>query len=506
MSKTIPSYLRIHRGPRSQQRRRLAANINASDQFWHAYTAATGWQVDSRRSRKAGSLEVAPATIDPMASSDQLAAEPAVSRSNAKDLADAAIRLTSQLEQARTSLRYQEAELATRSAILPSNDDRAALAERFEEILRDAMTACGCDSAAMYLLDDDTRYLATRAVLNLPSDRLGQPPRELRLARADLEAFVTGEVTIENVTADEPDSWNCPEKAAAAICISINDSDLPIGTLWLYSAETRAFSPAEKAAGRLAAGQLAAEVSRAAFSSDEAQQSTRKQALLDVSQWQLRMMPNASALAERYQADGMIESSRDWAIGWHHWDVLPDGSLILAVAEAHDPSLSGAMAAAVARAALTSHTGYRHTPRQLLQRIGDTLWQTNSGDQLMSLLYARVQPESGEGEVAVAGDIKALIASRFGYRAASDGTSEPLGSHIDGRCGVETFHLAAGEILFAYGQGFEVDAGGQQRIGEHLRDAAKQNDRSPLAAMRRRLAEVPLSRERGAATLIRSQA
>ncbi len=116
------------------------------------------------------------------------------------------------------------------------------------------------------------------------------------------------------------------------------------------------------------------------------------------------------------------------------------------------------MSAAIARAALAAHTGYRHTSAQLIQCISDTLWQTSTAEQLMSLLYARVDPESGEGEIVSAGSINAMIASRYGFRPMLDGSSDPLNTHIDARAAVKSFRLLKGETLMAYTAGFGAAA------------------------------------------------
>lgn len=504
VSKTIPNYLRIHRGPRRAANATSLATSDGLQQFWQAYTEVTGWRVDSRRARGGNDLTLLPAVlIDGMSVAEDLEAVPTVSRSSAAKLARAATVLAKQLKSSQEVIRRQEAELAARAAVVAGDEGRADLAGRLESILRDAASACRCDAAAMYLLDDDTRHLTTRAVFGLPDDRLGAIPRELRGSRGDLEALVQDVVLIDDAAAGGIDTWEFPEPFAAGVCASINEGDLPIGTLWLFSRTPQAFAEPERAAARMAASHLASELGRAAAAPPSLDTNTPRDSIRDAAQWQHRTLPVASELAPGWTADGMIESNQDWAIGWHTWDVLPDGSLVFAIAEAVDHSLAGAMTAAVARAALTAHCGYRHTPKQLVQRIGDTLWQSNSGDQLISLLYARIDPETGDGQMATAGKIQAMIGSRYGYRPLADGQGEPVGIHIDTRPAVETFRLSAGEVLLAYGQGFKADGGSQQLLGETVRSAMRLNNQSPLAAIRRALADRPLRNERGAAAIIR---
>ena len=505
MSPTHPTYLRIRRGPKRIAPARAAVGRDAVDGFWQAYTDATGWRVDRNSVRRDASLRLLPAvTHDGLDSADDSQATPSVSQTSAARLARAATRLASQLRQSQQTMRRQNAELAARAALIAGDDRRGALADRLEQILARAATACQCDSAALYLLDDDTRYLITRSVHGLSDDRISAPPRSLRDSRGDLEALVQGVVAIDQP--DSLDTWNCPEPCGAAICVTVQENGLPIGTLWLFRDQHRAFGEPELAAARLTAERLADTLARAATDPAEADHRQVRTALRDLAAWQHRALPLGSRLAEHWRADGMIESPSQWTSGWHRWDVLPDGTLVLAVAEAVDTGASSALVATVAHAALTAHTGYRHTPSQLMQRVNDTLWQTNSGDQLLSLLYARLDPDSGEAQVAAAGSISAMIASRRGYRPLVSGSSEPLGSHIDGHCVTETFRLAAGETLLAYGPGFSDSGITQMSLGTWLQQALQSDDASPLAALRRAAANRPLVSERGAAVLSRNAA
>jgi hypothetical protein len=199
----------------------------------------------------------------------------------------------------------------------------------------------------------------------------------------------------------------------------------------------------------------------------------------------------------------MIESPQAWATGWHAWDVLPDGSLMLAIAEAVDSSIKGAMSATIARAAMTSHIGYRHSPSQLLQRVNDTLWQTNTCEQLISLLYMRVDPETGEGQFAAAGAIAAMIGSRYGYRPLVDGMAKPLCSDFRASFVSDSFRMMPGEMMLAYGPGVAASGASQNLLGDSVRSAMQAGSVSPLASIRRTLAASPLEFERGAAALTR---
>ena len=172
----IPSYLRVHRGPDSFEVATTAAPVDALQEFWRAYTAATGWRINKRHKGADQSPELLSA-VNTQCDEDSL---PPVSRTDAIKLAEVSLDVFDRLDSARDALRRQEAELAARATMLTAATDQMRLADRLEATLCDAVAACDCDAAAMFLLDDDTEYLKARAVFGLPPGRLEQSPRALR--------------------------------------------------------------------------------------------------------------------------------------------------------------------------------------------------------------------------------------------------------------------------------------------------------------------------------------
>ena len=502
VTKTIPSYLRIHRDVERPSDSNSQPNPTDSlTKFWNAYTDATGWRIDSRATRLQSKMELLPTVSHEAAESEGGALDLGISKIAAARLAESAAEIAKELCQTRDAIKRQQAELASHATSIGSQFDAASIACQIENALCNAVGGSECQAAAMYVLDDETQYLNTRAVYGLPSQRLAEASRELRGSRGDLEALVGDVIAIENASAGPIDTWNCPEDFDSALCVALKVDDVPIGTMWLFRDHVGEFTEAQKAVARLAASQLTLLLRRP--EAEHLVQGKSESPIQDIATWQFESLPVGSSLADGWCVDGMIESGQPWATGWHHWDVLPDGTMMLAIAEAVDKSAKGAMHAAIARAAVAAHTGYRHTPKQLMQRVGDTLWQTSTGEQLVSLLYAIVDPETGDGEFASAGTIESIISSRYGYRPLADGKTEPLNTHIDARCVSDAFRLQTGETVLAYTDGFGFQGITQSSLGNHLRSAMEAQDKSPLAFIRRQLAETPVVQERGALTLYR---
>ncbi|NNE00134.1 MAG: SpoIIE family protein phosphatase [Pirellulaceae bacterium] len=502
MTKTIPNYLRVHRGPGLSAPVETKRSHETVENFWQAYTDVTGWRVDEGSPQKKAKCKLLPAVgMDLMSGMEQHQETPTVAKSSAQRLAESAASLAAQLEETRQTLRQQSAELSARAAIVNENA-RGELATSVEASLQNAAAACQCDSAAMYLLDNDTQFLTIRSTYALPPTRMSAPQRELRGSRGDLEAMIQGVVVMNDLNATLGETYCSPEPAGSAICAAIMNAGVPIGTLWLYADEPSDFQESQIAAAKLAASELALRLQCAATSGTPKSKPDHD-ATSQLATWQFAGLPIGTQLAPGWRVDGMIESPRSWATGWHTWDVLPDGTLMLAIAEADDHTIAGAMTATVARAALTAHTGYRHSPQQLLQRVSDTLWQSSTMDQLTSLLYARIDPETGEGELAAAGSMTAMIASRYGYRPLIEGNQIPLASRIDMKASASTFRMMAGEVFLSHSRGLASDGISQMLLGNHLSEAMRNSDSCPLASIRRSLTEIPMKHERGAVTILR---
>ncbi len=525
VTKTIPSYLRLHSGPVDEPSQNAIAGrdfvIDTVSQFWKAYTDATGWRVDrpggidslasKSRSITAGAgFGLMPAVLpafdgDLIGDSETQASGPTVTRDAAQRLAAAAAELAQSLEQSQAKIRDHEAEMAATSTPTGSASGPSRLVERLERTLRIAVEATRCDAAGLYLLDDDTSLLKLRASYGLAPSRLFDPARPLRGSRGDLESLVQDVVLIPDLDGAMAETWCSPEPMASAIVVRVEEDDLPIGTLWLWTQLPCEFDERAAAAAKLASINIATELARGQMVRERRKWSLASTSIRTASQWQLRQLPPAMELAPGYLVDGWTESPLPWARSWHTWDVLPDGTIAVAMAEAAERQLDAALIGATARAAFSAHSNYRHGVGDMLSRINDSLWQTNTGDQLVSMIYARVDPDNGEGEMAYSGSIQAIIASRRGFRPLYGGDLEPLASRVDFRPQTIAFRLQPGEVLIGVTASVLDSVLGisQAQWAGATRDALGKPGTPILATIRRALASQPLEDERGGVMLLR---
>lgn len=137
----------------------------------------------------------------------------------------------------RDELALREGELAALvvddpAAVAP----KTSVAARLRDILRSGACAIGgFSAAALYLLDEKTSSLKTRAVWGLPDDRYLDPPRPLRGARAEVEALMGSAVTLNDDYLAEV--WKAPESFACSVCIPVVSETTILGVAWFFADE-----------------------------------------------------------------------------------------------------------------------------------------------------------------------------------------------------------------------------------------------------------------------------
>lgn len=517
MTRQFPSYLRLHTAEESVRKPRQNIQLECANDFWRTFASATGWVMERAGSSSTIQLK-STVGVSTLLSADDMDEIPTISHDAALELANTAFRLTEQLAKAEELIRQQEARLAAYEAsafatdglqtselsilgdvqtikhpgsseVRTQNADRP-LADRINEILRSGITVVGASAAGLYTLDDSTSELKLRAAVGLPASRLTEPARSLNSSLADLEALAGGVVTLEDC--DLLPAWESPEAFGAAVCMAVEVSGNPVGTLWFWFEQPQQFSQSTKSAVSLTANLVASELTKDTLARRSTKATRAVRPLKSAAAWQQRQQPLHKSPAQGWSLSGWVESPLALASSWYYWDVLPDGMLALVLAEAHGQGYESAMIAATARSAWQAHCGYRHDPAQMLRRISDTLWQTNSGDQLLSCFYAQINPETGEGSMAGAGVISGIIMGRFGFRPLVE-DSQPIGANIDIRPRLQHLQLEHAESLFAYTPGLVDRMNGepaatfltQHRLAEILRSAGKNDVASDLAAVRK---------------------
>lgn len=469
-----------------------------------AFEQATGWQLRCEHGPAAPG-EVWSTTVATFGQQREtrlvLAGSPADAEQTAaldvhraRPLALAVGGLLGELNRLRYAVFEREAELAAGVPVSIRPDEEPHLAERLEAVIKSGAEAVGGQAAGLYLLDEQTSHLKLRAAWNLPQERLLSEPRPLRGAVADLEALVGHAVVLED-TSLLP-HWRCPEPFPSAVCVPVSSPTTPLGTLWVFSEKGRDFSPHETNLIEIIAGRLAADLEREMLLAAGVQSKQDDRQLDAAARWLAGRLPSVAPLIEGYEVAGWTRPAREIGGTFHDWSVLPDGRLALAVGDAAGQLAEAGLGAASLHAALKAHAGYRHGAAEMLSRVNDTLYAASPGDQRAGLGYALLDPDRGQLELALAGNVVGFVVGS-GQRAIAHSKYPLIGESPEVAYRSEQVVLKPGEAILLLSSGAAAISssgtrlsGAAEKIAAQLRqslaNAEQRADQSVLVLARRK--------------------
>ena len=454
----------------------LALSIAQLGPLLGAFEQATGWELRYEQS-PAGLGEVWSTTVDgcgqphgrlviwpPHHDENGSKSPRSIDLSQARPLALALGGLLSEINRLRHAVWQREAELAAGVPVAPRQDGEPHLADRLEAVLKGGAEALGCVAAGLYLLDEATSELKLRACWGLARERLMVPARPLRGAMADLEALVGHAVVLED-TSVLP-HWKCPEDFPAAVCVPVSSPSIPLGTLWVFSDQSRDFTPQETNLLEIIAGRLAADLEREMLLAATGKARQHEQQFAIAARWQSDRLPNVAPLIEGYEIAGWTRQAGEIGGDFYDWAVLPDGRLSLAVGDADGALLGSALCSTTLHTAVKAHAAYRHSAGELAARVNESLASASCGDQRASLAYALIEPDDGRLELALAGETAALVVGTENRLVVTTDVP-PLGELPEIPCNQDQMTLQPGEALILISGGVRraVDGAGL-RIGE----------------------------------------
>lgn len=458
MSKAKPNHLKLHVEELPQPGVPQRAAFRTLPALSAALGRATGWTLsylaEPAPQRDPGLLWSAP--VEPGVGTspghlrlDRVAADPAddtpaVAPEIAIELATSLAALYEQLLDAERHVWHREAELAAGVPVLPHHEEEQHLAARLESLLAGVVQALQVDAAGLYLLDEDTKQLKLRSVVGLPRERLTAPPRPLADALADLEALLGHAVVLEDT--EWYPHWNVPEAFAAAVCVPVSTPTIPLGTLWLFSSQTRDFSERETNIIEIVAGRVAAELEREMLLSAGVEDARLKRQLAAAERMQQHQLPRIAPLLDDWDLAAWNRQASSLGGDFYDWFPVTSQRLAVVVGDAQDQGVSAALCASGLRSAVRAHAEYLSEPDELLARANRSLWISSPGDQTADLACALVDVPSGTVRCGTAGDLVLMHLSPGHWQPLAE-PSLPLGNDPDAGYAARELQLAPGEVL-----------------------------------------------------------
>jgi sigma-B regulation protein RsbU (phosphoserine phosphatase) len=230
----------------------------------------------------------------------------------------------------------------------------------------------------------------------------------------------------------------------------------------------RDFSDEQTNLVEIVAGRIAADLEREMLIATGTELKQLDKEINRAARWQHDRLPSVVPLIDQLDIAGWTEQAEGIGGDFHDWSVLPDSRLAIAVADAHGKLVEAGLNAASLHASLKSHAGYRHDAVQMLQRMNDTLWTASAGDQYASLAYGILHPDSTAVELALAGQVAAILVQEGKHQILTTDLS-PLGVNPDLRYRPLNFHLEPDDFLLLVSTGVRSAV---DEAGLHIGEAA----------------------------------
>lgn len=350
-------------------------------------------------------------------------------------LAEEVSKLLREIARLQRTLWEREAELATGVPVVAEPLDKRNWARnwayRLQAVLRAGVEAVGADAAELYLLDDATTCLKLRSVWGLPIQKLAEPARALRGALADLEALLGHAVVLDDVA--RMPHWQVPESGfGAAVCVPVSTESTLLGTLWVFSKESRDFTPQQTNILEVIAGRIATELEREVLLAEAAAAQPWKEHLYQLERWHEEQPGWVVPCWEGWDI-GLWKESHE--AGWgelFQWFPWGDQWMGLAIGRVQEQGLRAVLEAVRVRSALQAHRSSTLQPHRLLQQTHQTLWASSVGDYRTSVWLGRLARQTGPHTAdsqliyASAGRMGLLLLTSKGWKSLSE-KSMPLG-------------------------------------------------------------------------------
>ena len=380
------------------------------------------------------------------------------------------------------ALWLREAELAAGVPVIAGPNESEHLAVRLQAVLKSGAESVDCPAAGLYLLDEATTSLKLRSSFGMPRERLSEPARPLQGALADLEAMLGHAVVLTDL--DRQTHWNPPEDFPAAVCVPVCTPTTILGTLWVFSNETRNFTDRETNLIEVIAGRIASDLERENLLREGADSTQWKKELSAVQRLQRNQLPTIAPLLEAWDVAGWTDQAGTVGGDFFDWFALPDGLLAVAVGDVMANGMEAAFGANTVKAATRAHGQYHRSADALLKAVNLTLWTGASGDQFAQMFYGLVETATGMVRYSCAGSPSVLRLSAGAYESFTE-TLPQLGESPESDYSESTCLLTPGNSLAILSEGVRKAAGsnGNAQSETQIAEILAQHQDAPASTL-----------------------
>ena len=469
MPDLIPPYLKLHTVDHDQQ---VESNLPGFFEISTAFESITGWTLAyheteaSHRARQSAHDRSQP--ISGRLAVDDLSEKTTrrQQRGDAEELVEAFNHVVCELDRQREHNWKLNAELATAIPVVHRND--GTLAKLLNSLLLTAADALNCSQAALYILDDATAYLTQRCAVGFDAVDMLQEPRQLSSAKADLEALIGHAVTVKD--AEQLQHWNVPQRCRSAVCIPVSSSTTPLGTLWVFSPETRDFSADETNILEIVAGRIAAELEKEAVLRQIQSGGENGIDLGQLREFLAARIPNVKPPIDEIDIDARIVDAESNIGSFYDWTICQDGRIAFCCGRGAGKPLRAVGVATILQTAFRAHCGDAISAERLFDQIFETTQAVGPGEYPATLMCGMIDPTNGTCEIAALDFESLVLIDRYGRTVQRLVPNTPF----SGEYGVAScfqFELGERQTLFVADERAARYEGTSQAIGDFVAQA-----------------------------------
>lgn len=390
------------------------------------------------------------------------AGKPTVSRMECEKLLSNINRLMARIE------RLELTQHQTSGTLIEANEDAPLIptnvSDKVANLLRFAKDELNAIGAAVYLLDEATTHLRLRSMIApMAFAPEVDSVRTLENSLADLESLIGNKINIQSPEMGE--TWKIPKPFQYGWCVVLGTTNLPLGTIWLFFSQARTPSVKELEFIDSLNHQLYGEInSREKPQANDAESALLQQELLMAARSNDARLPSFSPEVDGWKVVGWTYRQGYLASTFHDWAITPTGNLSVALGQVGGPMLTAAMTLNNMRSLVSAHRDYRHTSSSMAAKLNEQIWCQSPGDEMASLIYALIDPETHRVDLVNAGDGGVVFAGPRGVHSI-DQFQSPLGIDLETTYSPWDQVLQESETIVLFSQGL------RHALGESSRSA-----------------------------------
>ncbi len=322
-----------------------------------------------------------------------------------------------------------------------------------EQIIKDASSTLGFTKCGVLLYDENVNQLQLAAVTGW-EDKLHKVGDRFDLGVGIVwRAFISKKVMYYPDIYEFPEEIHCDFTSQSHVDIPLISKGKAIGILNAQHQDKNGFSKHNIRVLKTLAAHVSIAIQNAKlFQLEKKEKEIMHRDLQEARAIQQRLFPSDFPSTENFQITGLCEPCYEVGGDWYDYIKLPSGKIGVVLADVSGKGLAAAFLMSSARTVIRLLGMEEESPAKLLSKVNGIFTAELPGSRFITLIYAVIDPKTGNITIANAGHTQPIICSDAGSRYLAIKSGIPLGikeyEYYENR-----FTMKKGDKLFLYSDG-----------------------------------------------------